>query len=186
MCPHYHISLQSGCDETLKRMNRKYTTLEYKNSIYNLRKEIEDVAVSTDVMVGFPGETEKEFQKTYDFLDEISFSSMHVFKYSPRKGTPAASFEGQILSSEKERRSNILIELSKRKTIEFNKKFIGRVMPVLIEQEVNDREGYYEGFTPNYIKVICKGDKNLKGRIVNIYLKEAVDDFILGEVLDKD
>ncbi|NLI58619.1 MAG: tRNA (N(6)-L-threonylcarbamoyladenosine(37)-C(2))-methylthiotransferase MtaB [Clostridium sp.] len=186
MCPHYHISLQSGCDETLKRMNRKYTTLEYKNSIYNLRKEIEDVAVSTDVMVGFPGETEKEFQKTYDFLDEISFSSMHVFKYSPRKGTPAASFEGQILASEKEKRSNILIELSKRKTIEFNKKFIGRVMPVLIEQEVNDREGYYEGFTPNYIKVICKGDKNLKGRIVNIYLKEAVDDFILGEVLDKD
>lgn len=186
MCPHYHISLQSGCDETLKRMNRKYTTLEYKNSIYNLRKEIEDVAVSTDVMVGFPGETEKEFQKTYDFLDEISFSSMHVFKYSPRKGTSAASFEGQILASEKEKRSNILIELSKRKTIEFNKKFIGRVMPVLIEQEVNDREGYYEGFTPNYIKVICKGDKNLKGRIVNIYLKEAVDDFILGEVLDKD
>ncbi len=186
MCPHYHISLQSGCDETLKRMNRKYTTLEYKNSIYNLRKEIEDVAVSTDVMVGFPGETEKEFQNTYDFLDEISFSSMHVFKYSPRKGTPAASFEGQILASEKEKRSNILIELSKRKTIEFNKKFIGRVMPVLIEQEVNDREGYYEGFTPNYIKVICKGDKNLKGRIVNIYLKEAVDDFILGEVLDKD
>ena len=186
MCPHYHISLQSGCDETLKRMNRKYTTLEYKNSIYNLRKEIEDVAVSTDVMVGFPGETEKEFQKTYDFLDEISFSSMHVFKYSPRKGTPAASFEGQILASEKEKRSNIIIELSKRKTIEFNKKFIGRVMPVLIEQEVNDREGYYEGFTPNYIKVICKGDKNLKGRIVNIYLKEAVDDFILGEVLDKD
>jgi threonylcarbamoyladenosine tRNA methylthiotransferase MtaB len=186
MCPHYHISLQSGCDETLKRMNRKYTTLDYKNSIYNLRKEIEDVAVSTDVMVGFPGETEKEFQNTYDFLDEISFSSMHVFKYSPRKGTPAASFEGQILSSEKERRSNILIELSKRKTMEFNKKFIGRVMPVLIEQEANEKKGYFEGFTPNYIKVICEGDEKLKGNIVNVSLEKTVDDFIMGKVLDKD
>lgn len=186
MCPHYHISLQSGCDETLKRMNRKYTTLEYKNSVYNLRKEIEDVAISTDVMVGFPGETEEEFQKTYNFIDEISFSGMHVFKYSPRKGTPAASFEGQIPASEKEKRSNILIELSKRKTLEFNKKFIGRAMPVLIEQEVNGRKGYVEGFTPNYIKVICEGDKNLKGEIVNVSLKEAVDDFIIGRVLDRD
>lgn len=186
MCPHYHISLQSGCDETLKRMNRKYTALEYKNSIYNLRKEIEDVAISTDVMVGFPGETEEEFQKTYNFIDEISFSSMHVFKYSPRKGTPSASFEGQIPAPEKEKRSNMLIELSKRKTVEFNKKFTGRVMPVLIEQEVNGREGYVEGFTPNYIKVICVGDKKLKGQITNVYLERAVDDFIIGTVLDKD
>lgn len=186
MCPHYHVSLQSGCDTTLKRMNRKYTTLEYKNSIYNLRKEIEDVAVSTDIMVGFPGETEEEFEKTYNFLDEISFSNMHVFKYSPRKGTPAASFEGQVLASEKEKRSNILIELAKRKTIEFNKKFIGRDMPVLIEKEVNDQDGYIEGFTPNYIKVQCKGDEQLKGKIVNTSLKEAIDDFIVGKVLDKD
>ncbi|MDQ2087289.1 tRNA (N(6)-L-threonylcarbamoyladenosine(37)-C(2))-methylthiotransferase MtaB [Herbivorax sp. ANBcel31] len=186
MCPHYHVSLQSGCDSTLERMNRKYTTLEYKKSISTLRREIEDVAISTDVMVGFPGETTEEFEKTYKFLDEISFSGMHVFKYSPRKGTPAASFESQVSPSKKEERSNRLFQLSKEKTVEFNKRFIGDVMPVLFEQKVNYKHGYIEGFTPNYIKVLCKGDENLKGQIVNVSLKETVDDFIIGKILDKD
>jgi len=183
VCPHFHVSLQSGCDETLKRMNRKYTTDEYRKAIQLLRDNIADVSVTTDVMVGFPGETDEEFEKTYRFLEKISFSKMHVFKYSPRKGTPAYSFKDQVPAQKKEERSDRLIKLSDENTLAFNRKFIGRVMPVLFEQQVSFRgEDYIEGHTTNYIRVLCKGDNNLKGKIINVRLEETVEDCVLGKV----
>ncbi|AEV67861.1 tRNA (N(6)-L-threonylcarbamoyladenosine(37)-C(2))-methylthiotransferase MtaB [Acetivibrio clariflavus] len=183
LCPHFHISLQSGCDSTLKRMNRKYTTEEYRSAVSLLRSSIEDVAVTTDVMVGFPGETDMEFNETVKFLEEINFAAMHVFKYSQRKGTPAANFENQVSPQKKEERSNILLELSARMTREFNKRFEGRIMDVLFEQDVKDRDGIIEGLTSNYIKVLCEGESYLNGQILKVKLLEAVEDYVKGMIL---
>ena len=183
LCPHFHISLQSGCDATLKRMNRRYTSREYWNAVELLKRRIKDVAVSTDVIVGFPGETDEEFSETYAFLDKLSLSKTHVFKYSARKGTAAAKFSGQISPMEKEKRSKSLIELSDRKAREFNFSFIGREMSVLFENSAAGIEGYLEGFTTNYIKVICQGDENLRRKIVNVKLCEARDGYMQGELL---
>ncbi|WP_010251624.1 tRNA (N(6)-L-threonylcarbamoyladenosine(37)-C(2))-methylthiotransferase MtaB [Acetivibrio cellulolyticus] len=182
VCPHFHISLQSGCDSTLKRMNRRYTTEEYRSSIALLRSGIKDVAVTTDVMVGFPGETDEEFNETVKFLNEISFSAMHVFKYSQRKGTPAAEFSNQISPKKKDERSEVLIELSSKKTKEFNKRFEGRKMEVLFEQEVKSESGLIEGLTPNYIRVLCEGEPDLNGKILKVKLNEAVEDYITGQI----
>ncbi len=183
LCPHYHISLQSGCDETLARMNRRYTTEQYKRAIELLREQIPDVALTTDVMVGFPGETDEEFDKTYQFLEEIQFAKMHVFKFSPRKGTPAASFAGQVSSQVKEARSMRVIELSDRCTHAFHSRFIGRKMPVLYEQEVKDRKGLYEGLTPNYIRVLSFGNNCLIGNIVKTRLIKVENESVLGDCI---
>ncbi len=202
LCPHYHISLQSGCDATLKRMNRKYDTAFYRKAVALLRQYIPEVAITTDIMTGFPGETEEEFAETIRFAGEISFARMHVFKYSPRKGTPAATFEGQVDGGVKERRSNVLIEMSNSKMLEFNGSFIGKTMPVLFEQEVDKlttesdkkmlqpdkqvlepdkKERLYEGLTANYIRVLCSSDKDLKGNIEYVRMEKAEDDYLLGE-----
>lgn len=183
LCPHYHISLQSGCDETLARMNRRYTTEQYKRAIELLREQIPDVALTTDVMVGFPGETDEEFDKTYQFLEEIQFAKMHVFKFSPRKGTPAASFAGQVSSQVKEARSMRVIELSDRCAHAFHSRFIGRKMPVLYEQEVKDRKGLYEGLTPNYIRVLSFGNNSLIGNIVKTRLIKVENESVLGDCI---
>lgn len=182
LCPHYHISLQSGCDETLSRMNRRYTAVEYKKSVELLREKIPDVAVTTDVMVGFPGETEKEFETTFEFLSGIKLAKMHVFKFSPRKGTPAASFDGQVAATVKESRSIRLLELSDKCSLEFNRSFTGRTMPVLYEQEVKGSDGYFEGLTPNYIRVISNGNNNPAGNIIMSELLEAYSDHIAGKI----
>lgn len=182
LCPHYHISLQSGCDGTLRRMNRKYTAAGYREVLALLRENVPDVAVSTDVMVGFPGETEEEFEATYAFLEAMKFSKMHVFKYSPRKGTPAASCKNQVSGDVKEERSSRVLKLSEGHTLEFNTRFLGRKMPVLFEQEVKDRPGFYEGLTPNYIRVICPGNKGLEGNVAEVLLKAAVEEHIEGEL----
>ena len=183
VCPHFHISLQSGCDSTLKRMNRKYTTDEYRSAVNLLRNSIKDVAVTTDVMVGFPGETDMEFNETVKFLEEINFAAMHVFKYSQRKGTPAAEFKDQVSPQKKEERSNILLELSAKMTKEFNKKFEGRIVEVLFEQDVKDKDGVIEGLTPNYIKVLCEGESHLNGQILKVKVLEAVEDYVKGRIL---
>ncbi|MDF2523696.1 MAG: tRNA ((6)-L-threonylcarbamoyladenosine(37)-C(2))-methylthiotransferase MtaB, partial [Clostridiales bacterium] len=135
LCPHYHISLQSGCDTTLKRMNRKYTSEEYKHGVNLLRQNIKDVSITTDVMVGFPGESDAEYNVTYNFLNEINLTQMHIFKFSPRKGTPAATYEDQVAPEKKDTRSSMLINLSKENTVNFNRRYIGNVVQVLIEQE---------------------------------------------------
>ncbi|NLD46353.1 MAG: tRNA (N(6)-L-threonylcarbamoyladenosine(37)-C(2))-methylthiotransferase MtaB, partial [Clostridiaceae bacterium] len=152
------------------------------NSIELLRSNIRDVAVTTDVMVGFPGETDDEFESTYRFIDKLSFSGVHVFKYSPRKGTPAADFLDQASSEKKEERSNRLLELGSVKTLEFNRKYIGRSLPVLFEQPFKAKEGFVEGLTPNYIRVACRGGVEFEGQEIKVLIKEAVDDYTIGTI----
>ena len=154
ICNHFHLSLQSGCNATLERMNRRYTTDDFRKIVSILRKNIPEVALTTDVIVGFPGETEEEFNETYDFLKEIAFSKMHVFKYSPRKGTKAAGFKNQVDGITKNKRSDILIALSDKNEEKFAKQYIGKEINVLFENET-------EGHTPNYIKVESK--KKIEG-----------------------
>jgi threonylcarbamoyladenosine tRNA methylthiotransferase MtaB len=184
LCPHYHLSLQSGCNETLNRMNRKYTVEEYKNSVELLRTNFADVAITTDIMVGFPGETEEEFQQTYNFVNEISFAGTHIFKFSPRKGTPAATLPNQVSPDKKEERSNMLIKLGREKTIDFNKKFLGSTVAVLFEQLSNADKNMVEGMTANYIKVLCTGSEQLKGKIKNVVLESISEDYVLGRLVD--
>jgi len=184
VCPHFHISLQSGCDSTLKRMNRKYTTEEYHAAVKLLRDNIGDVSITTDVMVGFPGETDAEFDETVRFLKDIGFAAMHVFKYSQRKGTPAADFKDQVSPQKKDERSNVLIELSSKMTKEFNSKFEGRIMDVLLEQNVKGKEGLIEGLTSNYIRVECEGKSDLCGQMLKVKLLEAVDDYVKGQIVN--
>ncbi len=181
LCSHFHVSLQSGCNETLKRMNRRYLVEDFEKSIGRLRSEISDVAITTDIIVGFPGETDNEFEKTYSFLSNIKLQKMHVFKYSRRKGTKAYSFENQVSSIKKEERSNILLDLSVKNQNEFNNKNLDRVFPVLIEKASNYGSRHIEGLTPNNIEVVCVGDiENHKGSIVNVRLIENKGEFVLG------
>lgn len=154
ICNHFHLSLQSGCNATLERMNRRYTTEDFRKIVSILRKNISEVALTTDIIVGFPGETEEEFNETYEFLKEIAFSKMHVFKYSPRKGTKAAGFKNQVDGITKSKRSDILIALSDENEENFAKQYIGKKINVLFENET-------EGHTTNYIKVESK--KKIEG-----------------------
>ena len=172
--------MQSGCDETLKRMNRRYTTEQFKVIVNLLRDAYEDVNLTTDIIVGFPGETDEEFSKTYQFLDEIKFYKMHVFKYSPRKGTKAAVMPNQISGDIKEERSRKLIELSDKNEIEYNKSYIGKTVEVLFEEEKN---GMYKGHTQNYIMVYCKSEENLDNKIVDVVCENAEQEHIIGKIL---
>ena len=165
ICNHFHLSLQSGCNETLERMNRRYKTEDFYNIVSLLRNNIPEVALTTDVIVGFPGETDDEFNKTYEFLKKIKFSKMHVFKYSPRKGTKAATFPNQIDGETKNKRSEILIKLSDENEKEFAQKYIGKEIEVLFENEK-------EGHTTNYIKVETENILNDVPRIIKVRPKE--------------
>ncbi|EOD00803.1 tRNA (N(6)-L-threonylcarbamoyladenosine(37)-C(2))-methylthiotransferase MtaB [Caldisalinibacter kiritimatiensis] len=182
LCNHFHLSLQSGSNSVLKRMNRKYTTEQYKDIVNLIRKYMPDVGITTDIIVGFPGETDKEFQETYDFVKEIGFSRIHVFKYSPRKGTPAAKFKGQISGEVKSERSKRLIELGRRLTKEFNERFVGRITDVLFEEQVNSKEGTIGGYTTNYINVIAKGDVKLEGKILPVKIEKVQKGSLLGKI----
>lgn len=165
ICNQFHLSLQSGCDETLKRMNRKYTCNEFREVAKTLRKYFKDVNLTTDIIVGFPGETEKEFEATYQFLKEIKFYKMHIFKYSPREGTLAAKMPNQIDGNIKENRSQKLIELSNRNQNEYDEKYINKEVEVLFEEE---KEGIWHGYTKNYIKVCKKSSLNLENQLINV------------------
>lgn len=182
LCPHFHLSLQSGCDETLKRMNRHYTTEDYKVVVENLRKNIKAVSITTDVIVGFPGETDEEFNMTYKFLKEIKLSKMHIFKFSPRKGTKAADMKDVVDGNIKEQRSHMLIELNNSLEKEFINRFMGTDMNVLYEQECSYKKGFYEGYTPNYIKVISSAESKLDGKIIATNLENVENDHINGKV----
>ena len=176
--PHYHLSLQSGCDETLKRMNRRYTTEEYKTIVNKLREEIPNVAITTDVIVGFPGETEEEFEKTYNFLKDIELSQMHIFKYSPRKGTKAAEMENQVSPQDKHERSEKLLQLNKENFEKMATKMVGKEFEVLFEQEVGENK--YEGLTPNYLKTIVASNEDICGKILKVKLIEVKDEYVEG------
>jgi threonylcarbamoyladenosine tRNA methylthiotransferase MtaB len=180
ICRHFHLSLQSGCDETLKRMNRHYTTEEYKRAVGKLREVFADVAITTDLIVGFPGETEEEFQKTVDFINEISFSAMHVFKYSPRKGTPAAKYQNQVTPQVKDARSKLIISIAGKNEKKFKKSFIGKKMKVLYEQSIDEKNSIFEGLTENYIRVVSESRENLKGKIIEVTLLELKENYMIG------
>ena len=176
MCPHFHLSLQSGCDETLKRMNRRYTTKEFKNIVKIIRNNYSDAMLTTDVIVGFPGETEEEFGNTYKFLKEIKFYKIHVFKYSPRKGTKAAVMPNQIDGNKKEERSRKLIELSNQNEKAYNQNYIGKEVEILFEEEKN---GIWQGHTKNYILAHYKTEKNIENRIMKLQCIEAEEEYIV-------
>ena len=179
ICHHFHLSLQSGCDETLKRMNRRYTAEQFKEIVKILRNTYKDVVLTTDIIVGFPGETEEEFEKTYTFLKEVEFYKMHVFKYSPRKGTKAAQMKGQIDGKVKEERSQKLIELSNENEKRYNQRYVGKKVEILFEEE---KQGYYRGHTKNYILAYCKSERNLENQIIQATCKSAENDHILVEL----
>lgn len=178
VCPHYHLSLQSGCDETLKRMKRRYTTEEYKAIVDRLRAAIPNVSITTDVIVGFPGETNEEFDKTYEFLKDIELTHMHVFKYSPRKGTPAATMENQVDPSTKHDRSEKLLQLNEENFNKFGQKMLDKEFNVLFEQKVGDNK--YEGLTENYVKVIVESDNDISEQILKVKIKDVKNEFLEG------
>lgn len=180
ICPHFHLSLQSGCDETLKRMNRKYTTKEYERGCELLRKYFVHPAITTDVIVGFPGETEEEFEQTKAYLEHIHFYEMHIFKYSKRKGTRAAVMPDQIDEQIKAARSEKLIALGHDMSKEFRKFYIGKNEEVLFEEKavIGDKE-YFVGYTKEYVKVAKKTDENLENQIVSGRISGMLTDEIL-------
>ena len=180
ICPHFHLSLQSGCDATLKRMNRKYTTKEYERGCELLRKYFVHPAITTDVIVGFPGEIEEEFEQTKAYLEHIHFYEMHIFKYSKRKGTRAAVMPDQIDEQIKAVRSEKLIALGHDMSKEFRKFYIGKNEEVLFEEKavIGDKE-YFVGYTKEYVKVAKKTDENLENQIVSGRISGMLTDEIL-------
>lgn len=180
ICPHFHLSLQSGCDATLKRMNRKYTTKEYERGCELLSKYFVHPAITTDVIVGFPGETEEEFEQTKAYLEHIHFYEMHIFKYSKRKGTRAAVMPDQIDEQIKAARSEKLIALGHDMSKEFRKFYIGKNEEVLFEEKavIGDKE-YFVGYTKEYVKVAKETDENLENQIVSGRISGMLTDEIL-------
>ena len=181
ICDHFPLSLQSGCDRTLKAMNRRYTADEYALAVDRLRTAFPDVAITTDIIVGFPGETEEDFLESIAFARRVGLSKIHVFPYSPKTGTPAAKMKEQVPPDIKNDRASRLIAVSD----ELNKKFIdtlkGRTMPVLFE--IRNKDGYFEGHTTNYIKVLVKTEEDLKNQILNVKIGEYCgDETVYGEI----
>lgn len=185
ICPHFHLSLQSGCDKTLKAMNRKYNTEEYYEGCVKLREVFDNPAITTDVIVGFPGETEEDFLETRKFLEKVHFYEMHIFKYSRRKGTVADRMEGQVDEKVKTQRSAILLELENKMSKEYRQQHIGKTEEVLIEEIVSENgKDYFMGFTPDYIRVKIACDTALDNSeyintIKKVYMKELSDDGIV-------
>ena len=182
LCHHFHISLQSGCDETLKRMNRKYTTAQFKGIVDGLREAFDDVAITTDIMVGFPDESDEEFNKTVEFVRNIKFADAHVFQYSQRRGTPAAKRPNQISPDIKEKRSKIIIAETQKTRDEFINRFIGKTMRVLFEQPAKD--GLFEGKTDNYITVHAPSDIDLNDQFRNVLLERNENGIVIGKIVE--
>ena len=181
LCPHFHISLQSGCDATLRRMNRKYTAAEFAGIAHGLREAFCDCAITTDIMVGFAGETDEEFAETLEFVRKLNFAEAHVFQYSPRRGTPAAKFKDQVAPEIKEARSKAVIGLTNRSRDEFLQQHLGRSMEVLFETRVSD--GMFEGKTANYINVHAPSEEDISGEFRTVRLDRAENGVIYGEII---
>lgn len=182
-CPHLHMPLQSGHDDILKAMNRPYTTKEFEKVVNMVRQGVPDICLTTDIMVGFPGETEEHFDSYVKFVNKIAFSDLHVFKYSPRKGTPAAKFSNQVPPGEKEKRSRVLLESAQKLVRQYADKFIGKKVMVLVEKQLEN--GLWEGHSENYLKV--QFNKKIassiapKGEIVTIEIIEVLDGTCIGK-----
>lgn len=167
VCDHYHLSLQSGCNRTLKRMNRKYNAEQYAEACERLRNAFPNVAITTDIIVGFPDETEEDFKESLAFVERMKLDKIHTFPYSPKNGTPAAKMKNQISGDVKSQRSKEMIALSDKMNIDFLNNNIGKTVPVLFEDMEN---GFWQGHTTNYIKVLAKSDENLNNKIVDVKL----------------
>ncbi len=178
LCPQFHLSLQSGCDETLKRMNRHYTTEEYRTIVQNLRNAFDNAAITTDIMVGFPGETEEEFMQSLEFAKEISFSKVHVFAYSQRPGTKACNAPNQITKKVKETRSKQMTHVTNQTKQAFLNQQCGTIQDVLVEREISTN--LYEGYTANYTPVQFHSDKNLCGQLVAVHITKANENDCYG------
>ena len=184
VCPHFHLSLQSGCDETLRRMNRRYNTEEYEKALMILRKYYEHPALTTDVIVGFVGETEEEFEKTREYLEKINLYEMHIFKYSVRKGTRAEKMEGHLPEDIKNRRSDVLLEMTRRHKKDFEQWYVGKAQKVLLEEIIEiDGTKYIQGHTERYVKVAVKFDNNLEilrqNNIIVVEIEGFLDENLL-------
>lgn len=180
VCNHFHLSLQSGSNSVLKRMNRRYTREEYKGKVDLIRKYMPDAGITTDIIVGFPGETEEEFQETLDFVREIGFSRIHVFKYSKRSGTPAADYKDQVHGSIMNERSKVLIHLGEDLNKAFNDKFMDTRVEVLYEEESEDK--LYEGYTSNYIRVRTNSKENLINKLVDTHIFNSQGVYLIGKI----
>ena len=171
MCPHFHLSLQSGCDATLKRMNRRYTSSEYYQKCELLRKYFDNPALTTDVIVGFPGETEEEFEQSRAFVDKVNFYETHIFKYSRREGTRAAVMDNQVPEQIKTLRSNRLIELGREKQEKYEKSLVGKTVEVLVEEPaVIDGRERQVGHTKEYVRIALDAEENLQNQIVKVQI----------------
>lgn len=179
ICDHFHLSLQSGCNATLKRMNRKYTTEQFEKVAQLLRQAFSNVHLTTDIIVGFPGETEEEFETTYDFLKKIQFYKMHVFQYSPRKGTVASTMPNQIEGNIKEERSKKLIQLSNGNQKAYHEVYLGKQVQVLFEEQ---QDGYIKGHTTNYMVVKIQTQKNLANTIQMVKIVDSNEAELVGEL----
>jgi len=176
--PHFHLPLQSGNNEILKRMGRRYTVEEYARLVGKLRATFPDVGITTDIMVGFPGETDAQFNDTYDFINKMAFSRLHVFRYSPRKGTPAARYPGRIPPEISIARSEAVRELGRRLAEEFHTKMLGKVMKVLVENSREGKNSLLSGFTGNYIRVLMDVPDTMINRMIQVRLIELEDEFV--------
>ena len=173
MCPHFHLSLQSGCNATLRRMNRRYSAEEYFEKCELLRKYFDNPALTTDVIVGFPGETEEEFEESRAFVDKVNFYETHIFKYSRREGTKAAVMKEQIPEQEKAKRSAVMIEMGQKKQADFEKSFAGKQVEVLVEEKVQvEGTEYWIGHTKEYMKVALQSENNLENQLLTITLNQ--------------
>ena len=179
LCPHFHVSLQSGSDTVLGRMRRLYATADYQKVVSLIRTTVPDVAITTDIIAGFPGETDVEFQESLNFCREMEFARIHVFSYSPRPGTEAAASQAQIADKIKKQRSQTLLALAEECALDFRQRFLGRIMPVLWEQQ---SDGVWSGHTGNYIKVYTRSDADLTNQLLSVGLTEIRGDGVWGEV----
>lgn len=181
LCPQFHLSLQSGCNETLKRMNRQYTSEEYKDIVDNLRKYFKNPSITTDIMVGFAGETEAEFNESLDFVKSIKFSKIHVFPYSIREGTKAALFKNQVSHDIKSKRVAIMTKTAEASKCDFLNSQVGVVSRVLFEREIEPN--VFEGYTENYTPVRLKSNKNIRGMIFEVKIKSIENDYCVAELI---
>ena len=182
LCPHFHLSMQSGCDATLKRMNRKYDSARYYESVTLLREHFDRPGITTDLIVGFPGETEEEFDQTLDFVRRCAFSAMHIFPYSRRTGTPAAALPGQVPKAEKEARARRAAAVAEEMHRSYLEGCVGRTYPVLFEQPKN---GKFFGHAPNYMEVLVDGAE-LHNALKNVRIVDVDGEALLGEIVEQE
>ncbi len=180
MCHHFHLSLQSGCDKTLKEMNRRYTTVQFEEVVRKLRNIYDDVILTTDIIVGFPNETDEDFEQTYEFLKSIKFYKMHVFKYSQRKGTVAAKMKNQVSPEKKEERSKRLLKLSSDNEKDYLDEYIGKDVRVLFEEQDGE---FVKGHTDNYIVVEAKGSEQDLNKILTVHVEQSEEEKLVGKLI---